>query len=201
MLRHPFLERLDAALVGKLPNLNIALHGNWTSQRRQSSQEEIVDHVWDARLTSATAITGMALLQTESKVYWVKSAQVGQELGARVALTARVLAGVEEREKTFTPGFGDAYLPGVPVVASSDDPSECLVGTTVVPAGRVVCIARCDGAAFYVVLFAAESVKFGRNRLWRARDSIATQLPPDVGALLTRRRAGVIRPEVVPSIR
>jgi len=63
------------------------------------------------------------------------------------------------------------------------------------PRSRVACLARCDGKAFFVVLFARDSVKFGRNRLWRVQDSIASQLPPDIGELLTRRRAGVLRTE------
>lgn len=191
---HPFLERLDAALVGAVPSMSIAVHGEWASRTRRSSQGEVVDHIWDARLTSVSEFTGMAFVRTESGVHWAKSARVSRQFSAGVSLHAYAHSGVEEAQKTFGARLDDVCLPGVPVVPKFGDPSECLVDTAVVPAGRVVCLARCGGNAFFVVLFAADTVKFGRNRLWRVRDSIASQLPADIGEVLTRRRAGVLRP-------
>ncbi len=192
MLGHPFLERLDAALVDAVPSMSIAVHGEWSLSKRRLNQVEVVDHVWEARLTAASAFTGMAMLCTESGVYWAKAALSSQEISARVSFHAYTEQ--EDGHATFAVGLGDVRLPGVPVVTNLKIPSECLADKAVVPAGRVACIARCDGKAFFVVLFASDSVKFGRNRLWQVRDSIASQLPPDVGQVLTRRRAGVLRP-------
>lgn len=191
MIGHAFLERLDAALTGAVPSVSIAVHGEWSSCTRRLNQVEVVDHAWEARLTSATAFAGMAVLQTESCIYWAKAARASQEIDARVSFHA--YAEAEDGQATFAVGLADVRLPGVPVVANLANPSECLVGAAVVHAGRVACLARCDGGAFFVLLFSRESVTFGRNRLWRIRDSIASQLPPDVTELLTRRRAGVLR--------
>jgi hypothetical protein len=142
--------------------------------------------------TTLTAFTGMALLCTESGVHWAKTARSSQEISARASFHAYTEQ--EDGHATFAVGLGDVRLPGVPVVANLKTPSEYLADTAVVPAGRVACLARCDSKAFFVVLFASDSVKFRRNRLWQVRDSIASQLPPDLGQLLTRRRAGVLRP-------
>jgi hypothetical protein len=35
---------------------------------------EIVDHIWEARLSSSSAFTGMVMLHTGSNVYWAKCA-------------------------------------------------------------------------------------------------------------------------------
>lgn len=191
MLGHPFLERLDAALADAVPSMSIAVHGEWSLSKRRSNQVEIVDRVWQARLTAASAFTGMALLFTESGVYWAKAARSSPEVSARVSFHAYAEA---DGHATFAVGLADIRLAGVPVVTNLEMPSECLADTAVVPAGRVACLARCDGKAFFVILFASDSVQFGRNRLWRVRDSVASRLPPDVGQLLTRRRAGVLRP-------
>lgn len=86
--------------------------------------------------------------------------------------------------------LGSGTGPYVEADRNFDHPSECLLATEVVPLGRVSCVARAGGNAFSVVLFAADSVKFGRNRLWRLRDPIADHLAPDLRELLTRRRAG-----------
>jgi hypothetical protein len=196
MLGHPFLERLDGALANAVPTMNIAVRGEWTARTRRPNQTEIVDHVWDARLTSAGAFTGMAFLLTESGIYWAKAAHSSQDVSARVSFHAYVE--IEPRQKTFAVGLDDVYLPSIPVVANFENPSECLVDTTVVSSGRVACLARCDGKGFFVVLFGSDSIMFGRNRLWRVRDPIASQLPPDIRELLTRRRAGVLRSGPTP---
>jgi hypothetical protein len=97
-------------------------------------------------------------------------------------------------KRMFAAGIEGAYLPSAPVAMNFRHPSECLVDTTTLCSGRVACLARCDGDAFFVVLFALESVKFGRNRLWRVRQPLSSQLPPDIAELLTHRRSGVLRP-------
>lgn len=192
MLPQAILGRMDVALLNLVPAVSVVVHGGWISRKRRSDQIGVVDHVWEARLTSASAFPGMALLQTASRVYWAKAAHTSQEITARVSMHGK---GEQEPERmSFAVGLDDAYLPSVPVVASGGNPSEYLVHAAVVSTGRVACIARCDGNAFFVLLFSGDSVKFGRNRLWRLRDSVASQLPPDLGELLTRRRAGVLEP-------
>ena len=91
MLGHPFLERLDAALMSAVPSMSIAMHGEWSSRTRRSNQGEVVDHVWDGRLTSVSAFTGMAFPRTESRVYWAKSARSSQ--GQRARVTPRLPTG------------------------------------------------------------------------------------------------------------
>jgi hypothetical protein len=152
----------------------------------------VIHPVWDARLTAESAFTGMAFLQTDSGVRWAKAAHVSRGASVRVSFHAH--AESNDERKTFAVSFDDAFLPSVPVVANSDPLGECLVDTPIIFA----CLARCDGNAFFVVLFAGGSVEFGRNRLWRLRDSMASQLPPDIRERLTRRRAGVLRPVPMP---
>src|SRR5262249_6430641 len=207
---HPFLDRLDAALVDAVPSAIIGVRGEWASRARRSYQAkvqlgsglgpcvEVVDHVWDGHLTAASPFTGMALLHTDSGIHWAKAAHASQELSVRVSLHGHGHADHETDRMTFAVGLDDVLLPSVAVEASFAHPSECLVATDHIPAGRVACLARTGGRSFFVVLFASESVKFGRNRLWRLRDPIANQLPSDLGALLTRRRAGVLRPQPLP---
>jgi hypothetical protein len=192
MLGHPFLERLDAALVDAVPSMSIAVHGEWAVRTRPSNRGEIVDHVWEGRLTAASAFTGMAFRQIGSGMYWVKTSLASRELGASVSFHR--YADDSSAEQMFAAGIEGANLPSAPVATNFRHPSECLVDTTTFCAGRVVCLARCSGDASFVVLFAIESVTFGRNRLWRVRDSISSQFPPDIAELLTRRRAGVLRP-------
>lgn len=196
MLGHPFLERLDAALVNAVPTLNIAIRGEWTAHTRRPNQIEIVDHFWNARLTSAGAFTGMAFLLTESGVYWAKASHASQDISAGVSFHA--YAAMEPQQTTLAVNLDDVYLPSIPVVANLENPSEYLVDTTEVSSGRVACLARCDGKAFFVVLFASDAIQFGRNRLWRVRDSVARHLPPDIRELLNRRRAGVLRSRPAP---
>ncbi len=61
MLDHPLLERLDAALVDAVPSMSIAVHGEWSLSKRRLNQVEVVDHVWDARLTAPSALTSATI--------------------------------------------------------------------------------------------------------------------------------------------
>jgi hypothetical protein len=195
-LGHPLLERLDAALVGAVPSTSIAIHGEWTPPARRLNQSKVVDQFWRGRLTADVAFTGMAFLHDKSRLYWAKSAHVSREVDVSVSFHAH--AGDDDGAKTFSTSLADVRLPGVPVVAKREELERCLVARAVVPGGRVVCLARCDGNAFFVLLFVGESIKFGRNRLWRAREGIAGRLAPDLAELLTRRRAGFVRPAQAP---
>jgi hypothetical protein len=192
MLDHPLLERINASLVDAVPSMSVVIHGQWSSCVRRSNQPDVVDRVWEARLTAAFAFTGIAFLRSASGVYWAKAGCCTPEVCARVSFHAEA-APADERA-TLAVGLADTRLPAIPVVTNFQDPSECLVDTAFVPTARVACLARCDDKAFYVILLAADSVKFGRNRLWRLRDSIVRQLPSDIGELLTRHRAGVLPP-------
>jgi hypothetical protein len=200
---HPLLDQLDAALTDLVPKALVALNGAWSSRMRRSYQSkdqvgsgagpfvEVVDHLWDGQFESPDPFTGMAFLRTNSGLYWAKAAHASPTVPVRVSLHA--YASHTTGHLTFAAGLGDVVLPGVPVPTSSDLPRACLVALHAVPVGRVVCIAKTDATAFFVVLLQRESVKFGRNRLWRLRDPLASSLPQDVRELMTRRRAGVLR--------
>lgn len=204
MLGHPLLDRLDAALAETVPSATVGVHGDWTSRTRRSYETaaqlgsglgpyiDVVDYVWVGRLSGATLITGMALLHTESGVHWAKAAHASEEL--RVQVSLRGYADWDPDRMNFAAGLDDAFPLSGPIEARFKHPSDCLVAAEVIPVGRVVCIARAGGTSFFVVLFARDSVKFGRNRLWRLRDSIADHLPSDLAELLTRRRAGFLPP-------
>jgi len=203
MLSHPLLDQLDAALAEILPSSEIGLHGQWSSLLRRSyrgqSQSgsgsgpyvEVFDDVWDGRLTATAAFTGIAFLRTDTCVYWAKAAHASAELAVRVSLTGN--ADPARASRTFCVGLDDIVLPAVPVRLETRQPSECVLATDVVPTARVTCIARCAETAFFVVVLPTNAVTFGRNRLWRLRESFAARLPDDVRALLTRRRSGVAR--------
>jgi hypothetical protein len=202
MLSHPLLDKVEAALTEVRANSVISVHGEWSLRSRRSYAAgaqvgsgsgpyvDVVDHVWDGRLTGPAPFTGMAFLGTESMIYWAKAAHASQTLAVHVSLHG--YAGYVADQMTFSVGLDDVLLPGVPVQASSGQPRACLVETNTIPTGRVTCLARSGAKAFFVLLLPTDAVKFGRNRLWRLRDSFATQLPEDVRELLTRRRAGVL---------
>lgn len=203
MLGHELLDRLDTELAAApVVGGQVTVTGDWTSRTRRTYQEagqlgsgtgpyvEVTDQLWNGRLSGPSAFTGIAFMHAESGLYWAKSAHMSEELAVRVSVhgwtnddAGRIL---------FAAGLDGAFLPGVPAARTFDQPSECLLATDVIPLGRVSCLARAGNKAFFVALFTADSVKFGRNRLWRLRDSIANRLPPDLRELLTRRRAGTL---------
>jgi hypothetical protein len=203
MLDHPLLDRLDTVLADAVPPGSASLHGDWASRSRRSYRTtaqlgsgegpyvEVADHIWEGRLSAASALTGMVFLHAESTLHWAKAAHASQDLSLRVSLHGS--ADYQRTRITFAAGLDDAFVPSVPVEAGFCHPSECLVATDVVPVGRIARLASAGGRAFYILLLASESVRFGRNRLWRLRDSIAGRLPPDLRELLTRRRAGAVR--------
>jgi hypothetical protein len=200
MLGHALLDQLDAALAEVLPSADVGLSGEWSSRVRRAYQSgsqlgsgegpyvEVVDHVWDGRLGGAFPLTGMAFLLTGDGLYWAKAAHMSQEVVVRVSLSGH--ADYIADRMTFSVSLDDVVLPGVPVDMSSGQPRECVIATDVVPTGRVACVARSDGKAFFLLLLSGTCVKFGRNRLWRLRESFAVHLPPNLRELLTRRRAG-----------
>jgi hypothetical protein len=205
MLGHVLLERLDAELAAIGTRGHIAVTGDWTSRTRRAYRGgvqfgsgagpyvDVVDHAWEGRLRGPSAFTGMAFMQAESGLHWAKAAHTSEELSVRVSMHG--YANDNGGRITFAAGLDDVFLPGVPADRPLEQPSACLLATDAIRLGRVTCLARAGDTAFFVLLFASDSVKFGRNRLWRLRDSIVDNLPPDLRELLTRRRAGLLRLE------
>lgn len=201
MLSHPVLDQLDAALKDAVPAATIDVRGAWSSRSRRTYESaaqlgsgsgpfvEVVDHLWDGCLAGSDVLTGMAFLQTPSALHWVKVASASPSLAVRVSLHA--FASDTSGRMTFAAGLGGAFLPGVPVSASAGE-RGCVLAPAAVVAGRVACVARAEGAAFFVLPLPSVAVSFGRNRLWRLRDRLASRLPADVREMMTRRRAGVL---------
>lgn len=200
MLDHPLLDRIDAALTGLLPEVTVGLRGEWSARSRRTyptaAQEDpgsgpfddVIDHVWHGRVESADAVTGMAFLRTGTDVCWVKAADASPTLAVNLSLHA--WAEHLADRMTFAAGLGNAVLPGMSVRASPALPRGCLVAPGAIPVGRLARIARTDEVDFLVALFPGQAVKFGRKRLWRLRDELASQLPEDVRELMSRGRTG-----------
>ena len=201
MLGHPVLDQLDAALKDAVPAATIDVRGEWSQQSRLTYESaaqlgsgagpfvEVVDHLWEGCLSGSDVLTGMAFLQTPSALHWVKVASASRSLAVRVSLHA--FASDASGRMTFAAGLGGAFLPGVPVSASAGV-RGCVIAPAAVEAGRVACLARAEGAVFFVLPLPSVAVKFGRNRLWRLVDRLASGLSADVREIMTRRRVGVL---------
>jgi hypothetical protein len=200
VLCHPFLDQIDAALQELFPEQRVDVRGEWRSRPRRVYKSadqlgsgsgpyvEVVDHVWEGELTSIDPFTGMVFLLSGTGVYWAKAAHVSCTLPVRVSLHA--YAGYDGDGVMFFANVGGAGAPSVTVSASTEAPRGILVAPSIIPMGRVVCLARADETAFFVVLIQGRFVKFGRNRLWRLRETLASRVPDDVRELMTRCRAG-----------
>ncbi len=184
------IERIARSLAAIVPPDPIEIRGSWSRSLR-GANAEIVDAVWRAEIAGATPVVGLGFLRQRESLYWVKSGPASADRTLSVSLSA--YADQRVPGATFTAGFEDAWLPGVPVRCGSDLENACAIGPARASAGRPHRVAEIDGAAFGVVLLPGAVVKTGRNRLWRLRDELAATLPADLRELLTRGRSGMQR--------
>ena len=184
------IERIAASLVGIVAPDPIEIRGGW-SRATRGADAEIVDAVWSAAIEGTTPRVGLGFLSHRGTLSWIKSGPASGDRALRVSLTA--YADQRVPGATFTAGFADARLPGVPVRCGTDLESACAIGSARAAAGQPHRVAQVDGTAFWVILLPGTAVKTRRNRLWRLRDELAENLPTDVRTLLTRGRNGSLR--------
>ena len=197
---YPFFLHLESFLGGLIPSEPVEVLGEWSTKTRKTYQSEkqqgsgvgpfveVEDRRWHGTLSCRTASTGIMFLVTANKVYWAKAPTVALTLSVDVSLHGYTSCASDRA--TFTAGMGGAVLPGVPVSAPAKLDDVCVPRPNPFSAGRVVTLARTDGAAFGVVVLPSRVLKMGRNHLWRLRDAVASSLPTDIRELLTRRRSG-----------
>jgi len=206
VLNHPLLDQLDSSICDLIPGESVEFAGEWTTSARRAYKSEaqigtgsgpfieVVDFRWRGALTSACPFSGIAFLLTTGSLDWVKAPDVSLSLPVSVSFHA--YAGQTAEAATFTASLAGAFLPGVPVAGSADLAGACALGPGVLLTGRVICLARTNSAAFFVLLIPRGLLKMGRKRLWRLRDDVALSLPPDVRELLVHRRTGSIRSQL-----
>ena len=199
---HPLLEALGAGLPEHVAAQPVAFAGQWLASSRRTYErqsqlgsgsgpyEEVVDLRWTGALTASEPIGGIAFLLTSDELFWGKTSQVSEEMPVEISLHA--YADYRTGRATFTARLDGADLPGVPVEIGSDLSQACSIRVTALEIGRVACLARASGAAFFVLLLPGAVLKMGRKRLWHARDEFAAVLPPEIRELLTVRRSGSI---------
>jgi len=205
MLKTRFLQRLDSSLSDMVPDQLVACHGAWSTNLRRvyaslsqlGSGEgpfvEIVDARWNASLSAEFAFGVMALLLTPREIYWSKASLISTLVPVQVSLSA--YTDNAPGGSSFTGSAGEAYLPGVPVASGRPLEDVCTAEPLRFVAGRVARLAQTTEAEFFVIVLPRAVLKVGRNHIWRVRDDSASQLPQDVRAILTRGRAGTVRPE------
>jgi len=205
MLQTPFLERLDSSLRRLNSEQLIMCHGAWSTSLRRvyaslsqlGSGEgpfvEIIDARWNANLSAEFAFGVIAFLATPREIYWSKASLISSLVPVQVSLSAYTHNAPVG--SSFTGRAGEAYLPGVPVASGRPLEDVCTAEPQRLVAGRVARLAQTTDAEFCVVALPRAVLKVGRNHLWRVRDDSASEFPPDVRAVLTRGRAGAVRPE------
>jgi hypothetical protein len=202
--RHPFFDELDASLAGLIPEEPVEFTGEWMRTERRTYQRagqagtgsgpfvDVVDQRWRGTLTGTVPIAGIAFLETNAELFWVKSSPAAAALPVDVSLHA--YADYSPAQATFTAGLGGAGLPGVPVACGSDLAGSCTLGPHQCTTSRVVQLAQVDPtAAFAVLLIQGRFLKTGRGRLWRLREELSSSLPQRVREVLTRGRTGSIQ--------
>ena len=154
---------------------------------------DIVDARWNGNLIAEFAFGVMAFLVTPRAIYWSKASLISTLVPVQVSL--RAYTPNAPGGSSFTASAGEAYLPGVPVTSGRPLEDVCTAGPRRLVTGRVACLARTTEAEFFVVVLPRALLKVGRNHLWRVRNDSASQLLPDVRAILTGGRAGTVRLE------
>jgi hypothetical protein len=202
VMQHPFLQYLESSLTNIAPRLAVELRGDWSEKFRRTYESktqlgtgggpyvDVVDRWWRGTLNCSSEISGIAFLLTEQCVYWVKSPVASLTLPVDVSLHA--YANYIRQHATFTAQLGGAGLPGVPVLIEDNVAGVCRVEPNTFTTCQAACLAQTSTTIFAVLLFPRMLFKFGRNRLWHLHNEIASSLPPDIGKLLTRQRAGNI---------
>jgi len=193
-------DQLDAALRDCVSHEPIALSGQWAKPTRRTYETEaqlgsgsgpfadVIDLRWRGTLTANSSIGGIGFMLTAEHLYWAKTPAVAPQLSVDISLHA--YADYMTDRATFAASLGGAYLPGLPVPVGRDLAQACTVEPSVVPTGRVSCLAQTKSAAVFVLLFPRSVLKVGRKRLWRVREPIVSALAPNLRELLTHRRTG-----------
>ena len=149
-----------------------------------------MDLWWKGTLTADEPVGGVAFLRTDDELFWSKTSEISEELPVEISLHA--YADYRTGRATFTARLDGADLPGVPVAIGSDLAAACSIEAISVETGRILCLGRASGAAFFVLLLPGAVLKMGRKRLWHVRDEFAASLPPAARELLTHRRTGTV---------
>lgn len=204
---HPLLDELDSSLSGVIASEPVTFAGAWQPATRRThlqpdgrGTEVLVEGIcvrWTGSLTSKAPIVCVGFLLTRDTLHWVKSALADVSLPVTVSLYAYADQSLDKKafaldKATFSPIVGDACLPAPPVPRVADLTQACTLGVAEQFTGRVSCLAGAPGVSFLVLALPAGVVKFGRNRLWHLRDTLAPLVSPPVCELLTRRRSGSI---------
>jgi hypothetical protein len=196
------LDVISSALVGLVPEVAIAIEGDWTTSHRRTyageNQEgsgigpfaDVVDMRWRGRLECSTPITGIAFLSTRRETYWVKSGRPMAEPPVEISMHAR--ANYLDGRATFSSSLMGGVLPGVPVPFAGNIEACCKLGHPRFVTGRAHVVATVGDVVFALILLPRSVIKMGRKNLWHLRDELAASLPEGARLVLTRGRTGVL---------
>ena len=192
-----FVENLFAPLTAVVPAEPVTVRGSWSTHPRKVYSDasqlgtgtgpfvEVVDSVWAGSFESAAPLAGIALMCTPGTAWWAKSNPAELNPCVRVSLTAS--SATTSERATFAGSFHSAFVPGVPVGGGL---ANCRIGPENLVTGRPHVVAEVGEAAFVLLLLPGALLRTGRNRLWRVRDAVVSDLPSSLADLVTRRRAG-----------
>ncbi|HEY6462945.1 MAG TPA: hypothetical protein VIY73_22395 [Polyangiaceae bacterium] len=190
-----YFEGLSSVLAPE----DVRLTGAWASKttRRYASRNQlgtgegpfvdVIDWRWEGRLEGASPLVGLALLFHEGRITWVKSRPPAPRLDVSFSTAGWVHS---PGSVSATGSLHGAYLPAVRVELDDDPPAACVVGKPAVKVGSPHPVMETGRAFFAIVVLPASAVTVGRNRLWRARESIVAGLDAAQAVLLTRGRSG-----------
>jgi hypothetical protein len=205
--KHSLLNELDSSLCGVIASEPVTFVGAWQPPTHRTHRqpdgrgtEVLVEgiHVqWTGSLTSKVPIVCVGFLLTRDTLFWVKSALADVCQPVTVSLYAYADQSLDKRifaldKATCVPIVGDACLPAPPVPRVANWTQACTLGVAEQFTGQVSCLASAPDVSFLALTLPGSVVKFGRNRLWHLRDTLAPLVSPPVRELLTRRRSGNI---------
>lgn len=201
MLNNPILRQLDDSLRGTVATVPVEIIGEWATTTRKiyASKDqfgsgkgpfvEVIDTRWKATLTCSMDVGVMAILITDSDFnQWVKAPTIAPMLP--IELSFHAYAEYSQQRATFASRIAGASLSGLTITAGADLTKVCRLGASRFLTGCVHVLAQVDNAALALVVLPRNSLKMGRNRLWRLRPDITDSLPTTIQEIFTRRRLG-----------
>lgn len=194
------IRDLSSALVTVVPELPVLMRGSWSTSSRKVYESagqagsgsgpfrEVVDARWSGSFECEAPLAALGFLVTAERTYWGKSAPAVAHPLVHVSLHA--YANYDSECATFAAGVHGLTPPSLPFPCGNDLIAACSLGPRDATTGQAHQVARVEGAAFVVILLPASVLTTGRNRLWRLRDDLASNLPSDLRGILTRGRTG-----------
>lgn len=168
----------------------------WTQDRIPGAKELQValtgrmrgHRAWSGRAVASEPIVGMAVLVAGSKGSWVKSAQRELELPMDLQLSSYDEG---NRDVQVVAGVGGDFVYSRCLLAAKEQALRVEPGTCRTGGPTLLAVVEGDPRIEIHALFLARAdVKFGRNRLWHLRPTLAEAVEEPLRSALTHGRTG-----------